>query len=470
MMVGAMSDIRLEEIELPEFGVPEERPELPVHLHAERLARLSASARRAGLDTVIVFADREHFANMAYLTGFEPRFEEALLILAPGRHPVILAGPENVGWPGAAKAPLETEMVLYPPFGLMGQDRSRTRPLGDLLRTHGVAAGATIGAVGLKYFGPSESATPESWLDIPSYIADTLRAVAGERGRVVNAAALLMDATEGLRATNEIEQIAQFEFSACHTSEAVKRVLFGLRPGMREFEAAQLLRPIGLPLSCHPMLSSGPRAAFGLNSPSDRAMRRGEPYTVAYGVWGALNCRAGWLVESADELPAAARDYLERLAIPYFACVAEWYETMGIGVSGGTIDALVKKRLGDPFFGVGLNPGHLLHLDEWMNSPIHPGSERRLASGQAIQVDIIPATGSAYFTSNIEDGIALLDAPGRAAFAERFPGAWTRIERRREFMAEAIGIRLAPEVLPLGNIPAYLPPFVLAPKRVLVKR
>jgi hypothetical protein len=29
----------------------------------------------------MVYADREHFANMAYLTGFDPRFEEALLIL-----------------------------------------------------------------------------------------------------------------------------------------------------------------------------------------------------------------------------------------------------------------------------------------------------------------------------------------------------------------------------------------------------
>ena len=117
-----------------------------------------------------------------------------------------------------------------------------------------------------------------------------------------------------------------------------------------------------------------------------------------------------------------SRDYVDRLAAPYFACVAEWYETIGIGVTGGEIDALVKRHLGDPFFGVGLNPGHLIHLDEWMNTPIYPGSTERLQSGQAIQVDIIPATGSPYFTSNIEDGIALLDARGRAEFAERHPG------------------------------------------------
>ena len=98
-------------------------------------------------------------------------------------------------------------------------------------------------------------------------------------------------------------------------------------------------------------------------------------------------------------MPAGIRDYVEKLAAPYFACAADWYETIGIGVTGGEMDALVKRHLGDPFFGVGLNPGHLIHLDEWMNTPIYPGSSERLQSGQAIQIDIIPATGTPWFTS-----------------------------------------------------------------------
>ena len=179
---------------------------------------------------------------------------------------------------------------------------------------------------------------------------------------------------------------------------------------------------------------------------------------MAFGAWGALTSRAGFAVEDEAELSDASRAYIDRLAAPYFACAAEWYETIGIGVTGGEIDALVKRHLGDPFFGVALNPGHLIHLDEWMNTPIYPGSAERLQSGQAIQVDIIPATGSPYFTSNIEDGIALLDARGRDAFAERYPGAWDRIEKRRNFMADVLGIRLKPEVLPFSNLQGYLPP------------
>jgi hypothetical protein len=144
----------------------------------------------------------------------------------------------------------------------------------------------------------------------------------------------------------------------------------------------------------------------------------------------------------------------------------EWYETVGIGVTGGEIDALVKRHLGHPFFNVALNPGHLIHLDEWVNTPIYPNSKERLQSGQAIQLDIIPATGTPYFTSNIEDGIALLDEPSRAEFAERYPAAWNRIRERRIFMADVLGIQLRPDVLPLSNLAGYLPPFILSPQRV----
>jgi hypothetical protein len=85
----------------------------------------------------------------------------------------------------------------------------------------------------------------------------------------------------------------------------------------------------------------------------------------------------------------------------------------------------------------------------------------------AMQVDIIPATGTEHFTTNIEDGIALADDSLRAAFAERYPGAWDRIRARRRFMGEALGIDLHPDVLPFSNIPAWLPPFLLRPGRVM---
>ena len=92
-----------------------------------------------GLDVAVVYADREHSANLAYLTGFDPRFEEAILIVAEGKAPVMLAGPENLGLAAAAK--IDAEVLLYPPLGLLGQDRSQTPPLRELLARGGIAAG-----------------------------------------------------------------------------------------------------------------------------------------------------------------------------------------------------------------------------------------------------------------------------------------------------------------------------------------
>jgi Creatinase/Prolidase N-terminal domain len=462
-----MHPVRLIDIELPDFGIPDIRPELPAALYYDRLARLRERAKETGLDAIIIYADREHSANIAYLTGFEPRFEEALLILAGNATPILITGPENQGY--APISPLELDVRLYPPFGLLGQDRRKTLPLTDVLSQTGLAKGMTIGVAGWKYYGPLETPTPDTWLETPSFIVDTLRTLVGLSGKITNATRLLMDASKGLRAINEIDQLAQFEFSACHVSEALKRILHGVKPGMREFEAASLMQPIGLPLSCHAMLGSGKRASLGLVSPSSQKIERGTPFFAALGVWGALCCRAGWMVADESELPANVADYLDKLAKPYFACVAEWYETIGIGITGGAIDALVKRHLGDPFFGVFLNPGHLIHLDEWMNSPIYEGSEERLQSGQAIQVDIIPATNSPYFTINVEDGIALLDERGRAEFSQRYPGAWRRIEARRAFMKDILGIRLKPEVLPFSNLAAALPPLIMSPSRVLAK-
>jgi hypothetical protein len=237
---------------------------------------------------------------------------------------------------------------------------------------------------------------------------------------------------------------------------------------MTEREAVRLIDWNGTPLSCHLMLTAGPRAALGLLSPGDRPMQHGDPFTVAFGIWGALNCRAGFVVDSAGQLPHEIGDYVERLVAPYFATVAEWYAAMRIGQTGAALHEIVARRLGDPFFGIFLNPGHQIHLDEWVNSPIAPGSPVELRSGMAFQVDIIPATGTPYFTTNIEDGIALADDALRRRLAELFPDAWRRIQARRDFMAMSLGIELHPDVLPFSNIPAWLPPFLLGTERAMV--
>ncbi len=452
-------EARLAEVALPDFGRPESTPEIPAPIYAARMDRLRQRMEERGYDRLVVYADREHSANLAYLTGFDPRFEEAILVVGDAAEPAILVGNESYGMAGAAPLPMRRE--LHQDLSLPGQPRDRSRPLSEVLAGEGVIGGTRVGVVGWKPYAE------RAMLDVPSVLADELRTLTGPSGTVDNAVDLLIDPSDGLRVINEVEQLAAMEAAACTTSSGVRSVLTGLRPGLRERDAVALLGWDGSPLSCHLMLSAGPRASFGLLSPGDRPIERGDPFTVAFGIWGALNCRAGFVVEDATELPDGIGDYVERLVGPYFTAVAEWYRALRIGQTGGALHAIIDRHLGDPFFGIFLNPGHQIGQDEWVNSPIRPGSTIELRSGMAFQVDIIPATGTSYFTTNIEDGIALADAALRATLAERYPGAWGRIEARRRFMAEALGIELHPDVLPFSNIPAYLPPFLLRPDRVM---
>ena len=454
-----MDVARLAEVDLPDFGMPDETPEIPASTYADRLERLRARMDEAGYDRLVVYADREHSANLAYLTGFDPRFEEAVLVVGPDDEPAILVGNECYGMAGAAPLPMRRH--LFQDLSLPGQPRDRSRSLAEIFGDEGIRESSRVGVVGWKEFADRRT------IEVPAYIVDELRSMT-PAGSVENAAHLLTDPTDGLRVINEVEQLAAFEHAACWTSNGVRRLLFELEPGMREREAVTLLGWNGSPLSCHLMLTSGGRASLGLLSPGDRLIERGDRFTVAFGIWGALNCRAGFVVQDAAELPSGIGDYIERLVRPYFETVAEWYGALHVGQTGGVLFDIVNGGLGDPFFGIFLNPGHQIHLDEWVNSPVAPGSTIELRSGMAMQVDIIPATGTEYFTTNIEDGIALADEGLRAAFAAAYPQAWGRIQARRRFMEDALGIELHPDVLPFSNIPAWLPPFLLRPDRAMV--
>jgi len=454
-----MSGARLAEVELPDFGMPASMPVIPESIYRDRMDRLRKRAAERGLDRIVVYADREHSANLSYLTGFDPRFEEALLVVGQDDEPAILVG--NECWGMADAAPLSMRRHLYQDFSLPSQPRDRSLPLDEILGQEGIGAGSRVGVVGWKVFDDS------GIIDLPAFIVDELRRLTGSIGAVENAADILIGAADGLRVINEVEQLAYYEWAACHTSSGVRRVLAGIRPGLTEQEAVRLLEWNGTPLSCHLMLTAGPRASLGLLSPGDRPIERGDRFTVAFGIWGALNCRAGFVAEGPADLPAEINDYVSRLVAPYFEAVAEWYGALHVGQLGGVLHEIVDRHLGDPFFGIFLNPGHQIHLDEWVNSPVGPGSDIELASGMALQVDIIPATGTEYFTTNIEDGIALADSSLREEMADRYPDTWGRIRARRLFMRDSLGIDLHPDVLPFSNIPAYLPPFLLRPDRVM---
>jgi hypothetical protein len=113
-----------------------------------------------------------------------------------------------------------------------------------------------------------------------------------------------------------------------------------------------------------------------------------------------------------------------------------------------------------------LNPGHLISYDEWVHSPIAEESDVPLASGMALQCDIIPTPLPPGAALNCEDSIVLADEALRAEIAARHPALWARIGRNRALMARELGLTLRPETLPISLANAYLPPAWLSPEMV----
>ena len=263
--------INLVSLVLPDFGVSKEQPTIDSKIYFERIRKLKTDLKNNKMESAIIYADREHFANMHYLTGFDPRFEEALLIInAKEDCSYLITGPENQGYSNISK--INMIKKKFPTFGLLGQNRVGSFSLENILLDCNVKNKKNCGVVGWKYFTSDEFEKPELTFDIPNYILNSLEKVTGNISYLKNITSWFMHSSKGYRAKNEIDEIAFFEFSSCHTSESLKNVLKNIKPGMTEFEAAELYKPIGIPLSCHMMFSSGERAKLGLASPSSKVI------------------------------------------------------------------------------------------------------------------------------------------------------------------------------------------------------
>ena len=455
--------VELGTVRVPDFASPGDEPGIEPEEYQGRIGRAQIEGRSRDLDFLLVYGDREHFANITFLVGFDPRFEEALLVIPnSGGQPLLIIGSEGVGYSEIVAAGVERK--LFQGFSLLGTDRSVSPRLEPILRQCGIREGSRIGVVGWKYVTDMESDDPPHWIEIPAFIVDSVRSIVRDRDLVTNATSIFMNPSTGLRSSNSVDQIAAFEFAASHCSEAVHRAVANVRPGVSELEVVERMELNGLPLSCHLMFSTGPRSYFGLSSPTTRQVCLGDPFFVAMGLRGGLTARAGFVAKDDSDLAPESADYLECLVKPYYATVVAWYETIGIGIRGDELQQAVDGALAGHSIDLALNPGHLIHLDEWMHSPVYPGSDLPFLSSMMVQCDIIPVVEPRYHTSNAEDTLVLADEALRQRLRHRYPLLWERIQTRRTFMTDVLGIALKPEVLPLSNRPALLQPFALAPE------
>jgi hypothetical protein len=450
-------NIELKTVPAPDFAFVDALPSVPADEYERRLQALYQEAQA---EWVAVYADREHYANLVYLLNFDPRFEEALLMLGPGGKRTLVLGNEDMGYTGVL--PFPVELALCQSFSLSGQPRQIAANLKGTLAGLGVGAGQSVSVVGWKYLEPEEGDDPTAPAFVPAFMVDVLRSLVAPGGRVVDGTALLMHPERGLRALNSADQIAAFEWAARNASAAVFGVLRSARPGMSEMQAMQAMGYAGQPMSMHPILVSGKGELNGLRSPTARVIEYGDAVSTAVGYWGSLVCRAGMMLGEPDW------SFFESTIKPYYRALATWYTTVRIGVEGDQICQAVSGALaGSPLRSM-LNPGHLTSFDEWLHSPVRPGSHEKIASGMVFQSDIIPTPLPAGRALNCEDTLAIADAHLRAEIRSAYPELWGRVEERRSFIQQALGIGLPEELLPLTDGTLYLPPFWLSPDLVCV--
>ncbi len=449
-------------IDWPDFGTPDLPPALTLPEMRGRLAAFRRAIAARGYGAAVVYGDREHAANMQWLTGFDPRFEEAVLVVTPG-DALLLAGNECLPYTGISPlvAAGDIRAGHCASLSLPSQPRDGRR-LKDWLYDV-VPAGCVLGAIGWKWFEAGEMDDPATALDIPVFLADPLRQIAA---RVENATDLMMHPSFGLRARVGAAEIARMEYSNHMAAQALRRMVFSFREGMMDFEAYRAAGVGGLPLGCHSTFATGGRAAQGLSGPTGEVLRLGQQIGFNICHWGSNICRAGWLARGSEDLPIEARGYLEGFAGPYVAALSQWFSLMRPGVTGGEVWARMRAALPFETFGVYLNPGHLIGLDEWMSSPIYEGSTEALASGMAVQCDVIPGH-PVWGSTRMEDGYVTADDGLRADLVTKYPAVAARCAKRAEFMKAVIGLDVPETLLPLADTCGIVAPYLLDARQVI---
>ena len=433
---------------------------LPVNLSRETMeehcCKVLEQMQERDLDALLVYGDREHGANYAYLTGFETRFEESVLVLHKDGSCFLMLGNENLKMANYSFIP--AQVVHVPHFSLPNQPMETDKTLDELFEEAGIRNGMKIGIVGWKLF-TSRLENSEELFDVPAFMVDAVRRV-NKDGNLLNAAGIFLDAETGLRHFHNANEIAHYEYGAGLASSRVLAALNAVAPGKTELELASLLWAQGQPLTVTAICATGERFTDAVVFPRNKAVSVGDKFSLTLGLRGGLTSRASYAVENREQLPAEVSDYMEKAAMPYYKAAVTWYETVGIGLSCGelydTIDAVLPKSQ----YRWSLNPGHYTGQDEWTASPVYPNSAVKLQSGMLLQMDIIPSIPG-YGGASCEDGIAIADAQLCAELQRNYPNTWQRIETRRRYMKEELGIQLKEEILPLSDLCGYFRPYIL---------
>ena len=458
-----VSMIKLQECRVPEIETGLTPITLTDETMKQRKDAVCEKMRQDDFDVLVIYADLEHGGNFEYLAGFLPRFEEAMLILHQDGNAYMVLGNENFN--KAGKARLKVTPIHMPHFSLPNQPMQTELNVADILKQCDICNAKKIGLVGWKNF---TSAKEDNALlfDIPYFIVSALQDVC-KNVTLMNATYIFIG-EYGVRTRNNANEAAHYEFGAALAGNCMLQAMDNIEIGKTEMEVAEALAAKGQRHSVVTIMSSGERFVKANMYPSNKMIQKGDRLSLTTGFKGGLQSRGGYAVTCTEELPKDEQDYLDKVAIPYFQAVVTWIENIAIGQKGKELYQIIENVLPKETYGWSLNPGHLCADEEWLSSPIYPNSNEVIQSGMLFQIDIIPSV-KGYGGISCESGVLLADANLRKAIEETYPLMWKRIEKRRAYMKETLGINLPEEVLPTSMVTAYCRPYMLNKKAAFIQ-
>lgn len=409
-----------------------------------------------GISSLVIYADKEHGSNFEYLTGFIPRFEEALQIINKDGTSILMLGNENYNKTKFAR--VKSQGVKVPLFSLPNQPMGDFKAFGEYLKEVEIDDSAKIGFVDWKLLSPEF--TENTLISaVPHFVIESFAGIFG-KDKLVNATHLYMDPGYGARATNNAEEIARYEYGASLASDALLSAYDGLKEGVSELEIGNLLNRDGQYQSVVTIAAFGDRFVDANIYPTEKTLAENDKVSLTVAYKGGLSSRAGYAAKDYESLEKIDSGYLEEVVIPYFKAYNFWIENVRIGKIGGEFYDEFNKFYPKEKYGWELNPGHLTADEEWLSSPFYKGSDRKVQSGMIFQVDFIP-NQKGHQGVSAESTVAIADEILRAEIKENHPDLWARIENRRKYLREELNIDLDESLLPMASTLAYYRPFMM---------
>lgn len=418
----------------------------------ERLEKVLAAMKDKGLSSLVIYADKEHGSNFEYLVGFIPRFEEALLVVNRDGSSTLILGNENFNKVKHARIQAAGKKCSL--FSLPNQPMGDLSELSTILSETELDNSKEVGVVGWKLI-------PEMThqFDVPQFIVSVLEKRVGKE-KLVNATALFIGPENGVRVTNNANELAHYEYGASLAGDAVLDAMNALEPGVSELEVGSLLQRDGQYPNVVTIGAFGERFEKGNLYPTANTLDKGDKVALTVSYKGGLSSRSGYAVEILDELDAVDAGYLEEVVLPYFAAYHFWLTNLKIGTVGGAFYDSFDAAYPQSDFGWGLCPGHLTADEEWLSSPFYKGSEAIVQSGMIFQVDFIPSQ-KGHNGVSAESTVAVADGDLREAIEQDYPELWNRILKRRAYLKDELSIALPEDLLPLASTLGYYRPFLL---------